>query len=248
MERVDIPVLVECGDSSFEGTASVPAGEMRPADLLPILLRFTDAIVALGADAARRAGDRISCRAGCGACCRQLVPISEAEAIYLSEVVEAMPPHRREAVRARFAEAVAGLGEDLVARIRDTAGLKDIESRRAVGLEYFARRVACPFLVDESCSIHEHRPAACREYLVTSPAVNCRTPAPDTLRKVAMPVKPSTILYCFGDGIGNQTTRWLPLVLALEWADARRDAPQPLYDAPQMFRNFIAQVRRWSGS
>jgi hypothetical protein len=61
-----------------------------------------------------------------------------------------------------------------------------------------------------------------------------------------MPVQSSAILYCFGDGIGNETTRWLPLVLALEWADARRAAPQPVFDAPQMFRNFVAQVKRWA--
>jgi len=62
---------------------------------------------------------------------------------------------------------------------------------------------------------------------------------------ISLPVKPSQILYCFGDGIGNETTRWVPLVLALDWAEARRAEPQPVYDGPQMFRNFIAQVARW---
>ncbi len=43
---------------------------------------------------------------------------------------------------------------------------------------YFHLGIACPFLEDESCSIHADRPISCREYLVTSPAVNCADPKP----------------------------------------------------------------------
>jgi Fe-S-cluster containining protein len=175
-----------------------------------------------------------------------LVPVSEAEAIYLAELVEQMPPETRAVVRARFSEALTALGEGLVDRLRDTASLKTMESRREVGAEYFARGVACPFLEAESCSIHRHRPAACREYLVTSPAENCRRPGPDTIEMVRLPLKPSVILYCFGDGIGNETTRWVPLALALDWAEAQKEKPQPTYNAPQMFRNFIAQAKKMS--
>ncbi len=245
MERINIPVLIEFGDASIEANASVPAAVMRPADLLPIVLRFTDAIVAVSAEGVRCAGRRVSCGPACGACCRQVVPISEAEATYIAELVEAMPATRKARVRERFAEAIATLGEPVLSVLRDTANLKTLESRRALHAAYFARRAACPFLEDESCSIHEHRPAACREYLVTSPPRNCRTPGPNTLETVRLPVKPSQILYCFGDGIGNETTRWVPLVLALEWAEANKEAPQKAWDGPQMFRNFIRQVERW---
>ncbi len=245
MERINIPVLIEFGDASIEANASVPAAVMRPADLLPILLRFTDAIVAVSAEGARCAGRRVSCGPGCGACCRQVVPISETEATYMAELVDAMPADRQARVRERFAEALAGLGEPVLSVLRDSENLKTLESRRALHGAYFGRRVACPFLEDESCSIHEHRPAACREYLVTSPLRNCRTPGPNTLEMVRLPVKPSQILYCFGDGIGNETTRWVPLVLALEWWEQRKQAPQKAWDGPQMFRNFIRQVERW---
>ena len=42
----------------------------------------------------RPRGVRVSCRAGCGACCRQLVPIAEAEARRIRDLVEAMPEPR----------------------------------------------------------------------------------------------------------------------------------------------------------
>jgi Fe-S-cluster containining protein len=245
MRKINIPVTIEFGDAAIDATARVPDVQMRPADLLPILFGFTDAMAALAIEGARREGRTVSCRAGCGACCRQVVPIAECEALYLAELVDAMPPERQARVRQRFRDALVALGEPLVETLRDTAALKDIEKRRALHTRYFGRQVPCPFLEDESCSIHEHRPTACREYLVSSPPENCRTPGPLTLRMISLPVKPSQILYCFGDGIGNETTRWVPLVLALDWAEARRAEPQPVYDGPQMFRNFIAQVARW---
>lgn len=244
MTRVEIPVVLQFGDRTIEASAAVPDCAMRPADLLPILLGFTEAIAAVAVEVESSEGREVSCRAGCGACCRQLVPVSEAEAIYLAELVEEMPPERRNAVRARFSAALEALGEPVLAPLRDTSSLKTMESRRRIGAEYFERGVACPFLENESCSIHQHRPAACREYLVTSPAENCLRPGPGTIKMVTLPLKPSVILYCFGDGIGNQTTRWVPLTLALEWAGAQQGKAQPAYEAPQMFRNFIAQAKK----
>src|SRR5262249_28215730 len=55
----------------------MPEGEVRPAELLPVLRQFSNVMVE-AAEAA--ATEPISCTKGCGACCRQLVPIREMEA------------------------------------------------------------------------------------------------------------------------------------------------------------------------
>ena len=118
---------------------------------------------------AEKSGKSISCKAGCGACCRQLVPITPTEAYNLRDLIESLPEPRRSDIRARFAEArrkldEAGLLEKLLHP--ETVG----DELRAVGMEYFRLGIACPFLEAESCSIYPDRPIACREYLVTSPA------------------------------------------------------------------------------
>jgi Fe-S-cluster containining protein len=232
------------GGRTIEASVSLPVAEVRLADLLPVLMQFTNALVALAEDAAREAGKPVSCRAACGACCRQLVPISEPEALYLAELVEAMPPDRAAAVRERFRAAIEALGADLVDRLRDTSSLKAIEDRRAIGLEYFRAGVACPFLEDESCSIYENRPLSCREYLVSSPAANCAHPTAETIAMVPVPVKLSEMLYCFGDGKGDDRTRWVPLVLALEWAAAHAGGEQPRWPATVLFERFLRGIRR----
>ena len=232
------------GEHTLEASARVPDGMMRIADLLPILQAFDDAVVGVAADKVARAGLAVSCRAGCGACCRQLVPISPAEAVHLAELVREMPAERQAALRERFTAALAALDQHgLLARLRRPASLKALDARRKIGEEYFRLALPCPFLEEESCSIYPHRPLACREYLVTSPAEGCRTPGPDTIRKVPLPVKFSEILYTFGDGFGAQSSRWLPLVLALEWA-ARHAPRQPVFPGPQLFSNFLALVSK----
>ncbi len=237
--RVNVPFELTLGERTIEASVAVPEAPMRVADLLPVLLAFADAVVSMAVEPVREAGKAIPCGPGCGACCRQLVPISEAEAQYLVELVAAMPEERQARIRKRVRAAQAALGKSMVARLRDTAALKDLEVRRQLGLKYFARGVACPFLEEESCSIHADRPMPCREYLVTSPPPKCADPRPGSIEPVPMPIKLSTILYCFGDGMGLETTRWVPLVLAL---DTELPAAR-MFPAPAMFRNFVHQAQ-----
>ena len=77
-------------------TAPVPASEIVPA-----LQGLVNAVV----DAAQ-GGAAISCRKGCGACCRQLVPVSRTEGERLLRLVDTLPAARRETLRARFAARV----------------------------------------------------------------------------------------------------------------------------------------------
>ncbi|MEK7405383.1 MAG: YkgJ family cysteine cluster protein [Acidobacteriota bacterium] len=243
-KRVEVKFELRAGNRSIEASASIPAAPLRPVDLLPVLHAFDEAFIGMVTVQAEEQGRKISCRAGCGACCRQLAPVSESEAWYLADLVASMPPERQARVRRRFEEALAELARHgMLERLRNACEeLKDLDVRRAFGMEYFKLHIACPFLEDESCSIHPWRPMSCREYLVSSPAINCATPRPDNIERVGLPARFSEILFCFGDGAGNEATRWLPLALALEWAAAHDRASQPARPGPELFRSFVAQV------
>jgi Fe-S-cluster containining protein len=242
-ERVPFQLELTICDRTINAHINVPTAPMRVADLLPILHAFDDAVLGMAADKTGSDGKTISCGAGCGACCRQLTPIAESEAVYLAEIVAAAPAERRNALRERFRAAVEALGEDLADRLRDTAKLETMEKRRAIGEEYFARGVACPFLEEESCSIHPQRPMSCREYLVTSPAENCRKPSASTIQTVETPLKLSPLLYRFGDGAGKDRTRWLPLALALEWAGSEDERRGLRWPGTELFKRFTQSIR-----
>jgi len=111
-----------------------------------------------------------------------------------------------------------------------------------LGLDYFRLGIACPFLEDESCSIHPHRPASCREYLVTSPAANCASPTADNIAMVELPAKMSRVLNRFSDGRGDAPARWMALPLLLEWAAEHCKDPQPVLPGAELLRNFMNRL------
>ena len=230
----EIRYALRWGEQPISGTARVLAGPIRAADLLPVLQQIDDVLIHAAVKHAESQGRHVSCRPGCGACCRQMVPISETEARYLADLVSAMPEERRERVIARFADAVATLRASGLLEMPADPG-----ERHRLGVEYFRLGLPCPFLEDESCSIHEDRPASCREYLVTSPAVNCSAPNGENIQMVELPAKLSQALYRFGDGQGEGPARWMPLPLLLEWAADHGDDPQPAAPGAELLRNFM---------
>ena len=219
-------VTLTIGGRKLHLEFEAPTAPTRPVALLPLFQSITDAFVRIATEDAEADGATISCRKGCGACCRQLVPISPIEVEAIRALVEALPEQRRRVVIERFEKAVqalqaAGLLDALRAPQSVTRG-----SILALGDTYFAQGIACPFLEEESCSIHADRPLACREYLVTSPAANCAEPTAASIRCVAMPAKVSRAVRHLDAGVPGRTATWIPMILALEWP-LRDDAAVP---------------------
>jgi Fe-S-cluster containining protein len=208
------------GGQPVQLDVTVPKGMCRLQDLLPVFQSLASLVARIGEQKAHEAGCVVSCRKGCGACCRQLVPLAVSEARAISELVGQMPEPRRSQVQARFAEASARLAR---VGLREAFRRPDVsvtERRQELGLSYFALGMPCPFLEEECCSIHPVRPTACREYLVTSAASHCARPSTETVHVVPLPAKVSRALMqleaaAAGDGVG-----WVPLALALDPAEA----------------------------
>ncbi len=214
-----VNVKLTIAGHQLETQLTVSTAPMRPRQLLPLLQSITNAVVEIAVEETRQRGQTISCKAGCGACCRQIVPITYSEARQLRELVAALPPERQAVLRQRFTNAVehfraAGLLDE-VAR----ANRMNAEERHHLGMRYLAERVACPFLEDESCSIHPQRPVSCREYLVTSPAENCGADAPPHARVEVVPLPLrvwNTAVDLDREALGSEHYPWLPLVLAMD--------------------------------
>ena len=175
-ETITGNVAIPVAGTVIPVTVTVPTERVGLETLLPIFQGFVGAMTQNAVARSGTAGASVSCRAGCGACCRQAVPIAASEARALAAHVAAMPAPRRDAIKARFAAArqrlaAAGVGADAFA---DTTP----ERRFVLALDYFRVGVACPFLEDENCSIHPVRPLSCREYLVTSPPAACQACSP----------------------------------------------------------------------
>jgi len=204
---------------------TVPTGPTRALRMIPIFHALADTIVEVAVKSLEQQGRHVSCREGCGACCRQLVPIAPVEAVHLRNLIDDLPEPRRSVVRARFAEARRTLLEaGLLEKLRTPEGFSDDELR-PMGIEYFRQGIPCPFLEREACSIHADRPVACREYLVTSPAEHCAAPSAETVHCVRLAAKVSTAVARMGQPPEGRFIRWVPMVLADEQAETRHEEP-----------------------
>ena len=238
-ETAEVEVAIDAGDWELRGTLGVPAGPMTLGDLLPAARAIAEAVVSESCAAVERLGACISCGPGCGACCRMLVNVSEVEARRIGEVVAALPEPRRSEVLARFADArgrldAAGLLDDLRRAGSLTPGRVD-----ALTGAYFGLKIPCPFLEAESCSIYDERPVTCREYLVTSDPAHCAEGRADRVVRVQLPLKTFNALARWGVSPAEHfLERFVPLILAPEWAEAHPQGPPPR-PGGELFREFV---------
>jgi len=203
---------------------TVPNAQVPAAEIVPALQGLVNAVVE-----AAEAGQKISCRKGCGACCRQLVPVSRTEGERLLQIVDALPAERRDILMTRFAAAEVAI---------ENAGLTARQGRsdRELSAAYFSLHLPCPFLEDESCSIHPERPLVCREYLVTSPAALCAGPAQEGVTPVAVPK-----VSLAARGLQDEDDDWFPLALLMAW---RRSRPRDVKrrTGPQWVQRFLKRL------
>jgi Fe-S-cluster containining protein len=242
---VQVDFALAIGKGRLDASVVVPAGQVTLTQILPALQSLSSNIMANTTELVEAEGLKISCRAGCGACCRQLVPISLFEAEMLGDWIRSLPQEQQDELAERFHQALLALRDGgILDRLNpETWGLSSdagdgAEKAAELALDYLKQRIACPFLVDESCSIHPIRPLICREYLVTSPPEFCIMPTRDNVVGVPVPVRLSTVMFKIGAEVEGGRCGWIPLVFLFAWmksgvrpGDAIQGAgPEVLYE------------------
>jgi Fe-S-cluster containining protein len=243
----------------FNISLSTPAGELAtsveaPTALVPITAivpltrRLGEEATALEEAQERDAGRPISCRKGCAACCRMLVPMSPPEAFALKAMVDALPIERRNALVGRLRDArarleEAGLLTGLTALAESHRPLTD-EEMEPMNQAYYALRLPCPFLEGEICSIYEDRPAACRELLVTTPADLCDDLIQNPVRPLPAPVRVGTVLALLWSELNGGPPTLIPLPLALDWAEKHAGESRGVWRGTQLLERMLDHVWR----
>lgn len=241
-QSVCIQIDLATSEWEMKTKVTVPAGPTRLRQMLPLVQAMSDRVVDATTQSLEAHGHKVSCKKGCGACCRQLVPIAETEARHIHDLVEELPELRRREVLARFAEARRRLEQvGLLDSLLHPEQWTD-EQFLSLATRYFQLHLACPFLEDESCSIHPDRPVTCREYLVTSPPENCSQPTAETIRRVRLPVRVFNGLARFDVPPSRPLLEsGVPLIIAPEWAEAHPKEPPPR-PGPELLRELLQHL------
>ena len=223
----------------------VPMGEVPMERLLPALRTTADAFVAYGAEMSVTAGKPVSCAKGCGACCRQLVPIAHAEARQLAALVEELPEPRRSdregAVR-RGPPPGRGGGTPSLARWDGPGG-------------WPPRRSTSAWTISVSASpVRSSRTRAARSTTIgPSPAGSTSSrrpphaaaaPTAETIETVPLPTRVWAAVAREENGIPNSDpASCVPLVMAPAWA-ARNPEPGTPRPGPEILQKVFARFSR----
>jgi len=246
VERFEVSLNTPAGQCT--SPIDVPTGFVPAASLVSSLRRLGDQAQALVVQRTVDTGATISCRNGCAACCRMLVPISAPEAFALRATIQTLPEPQRHIIVKRVTETRARLEQaGLLARLTDLAEtdrqLSD-DAFEATNRDYYALRLPCPFLDHETCSIYADRPSACRELLVTTPAELCRDLARNPVRPLPVAVRMSTALALWWSELAGGPARLIPLPLALDWADRHAAEGERTWPGPQLLDKALDKVWR----
>jgi Fe-S-cluster containining protein len=245
-ERFHISLKTPAGELST--SVEVPTNLVPVTAIVPLTRRLGEEATALETAQIQDAGQHISCQKGCAACCRMLVPVSPPEAFALKALVEALPNERQQAVldklnsvRERLEEA--GLLTRLIALVETGRPLSD-EEMEPINRDYYALRMACPFLEHESCSIYEDRPAACRELLVTTPADLCDDLINNPVQPVPAPLRVGTVLALLWSELKETTPTLIPLPMALAWAEQHKADGQGMWRGAYLLERMLGNMWR----
>jgi Fe-S-cluster containining protein len=243
-ETVTVEFAVGLGDGKFTATAVVPAGQTNLTQILPVIQSLENSLIAGVASQLGETGRSISCKAGCGACCRQIVPLSIFEAEALTAWIRSLPESRQQQLAERFHQALTKLtAAGLIERMVNEDWLANTDFAAQLGLDYLYARVPCPFLEDESCSIHPFRPLICREYIVTSPPEHCFDPSTLQAVPVRLPLHFSRVLNGIGAELEHGTRGWIPLVFLFAWMKAGAHPGEAVAGSgPQVLYEFVKRL------
>jgi Fe-S-cluster containining protein len=213
------PLSLDLPEGRIEARIELSRNAERLVDLTFKMLDISSVAADMGARAAHKLGLKVSCRMGCGHCCRQLVPLSAPEAAMVFEFVKTMPEPRRSVVSERFSAAGAHLQKMGLISELERLQHPDLSDReqKDITRKYFEEKIACPFLEDESCSIYPVRPSMCREYLVCSPADHCRDPYGHRIDKLPVSMRLSQALSHVWAELTKTRPMLIPFILALQW-------------------------------
>lgn len=237
-EEVSIDVRTRFGH--VRAKVALPQ-KMRLAELAWNALVLDERLVAMATRADEQLGNVVACSKGCGACCRQPVPLSAPEAWMLADLVRSFPVDRQAILLARFADAKLALqaaGFDQ----RSLPPEATREQLAELALDYFDLGIPCPFLEDEACSIHLNRPSICREYLVTTPAALCANLRAPRQRAVPVPARLSECLAILAAEVLGRDVEVIPHVHALTWAAAHAEDGQRSFETRPMFERLMVLV------
>jgi Fe-S-cluster containining protein len=247
-ERLNLSINTTSGE--IHSQVDIPTGFIPITDIVSVVRSLSEKAQALEVSSTLQTGRKISCQKGCGACCQRImVPVSPPEAFALAKMLEDLPQDHRGRVEQRLAETrerlqAAGL-LPLLQELAESPDQKTDSDIDPINRAYYALRLPCIFLENDACSIYEYRPAACREYLVTTAAELCQDIEKNPVQELHIPLRAGTVLSILWAELTGGPVRLMPLPVAFEWADKHQTLNKKTWKGLDLFSTTLDGLRKF---
>ena len=199
----------------------VPDIPMRLSEVVPLLFELCNKCVEMACEHLKPE-EKVTCSKGCGICCRQVVPVSVPEAMFLHSYLDRLPTERREHFQSRLKTIADSSRRNGILPALENAG-SDHEAIAAAEA-YFNQGYECPFLEEGVCSIHAVRPFACREFNAVSDPELCENPFENRVRKVPVVPKMTSVAARFAAKMLAERPVLLPLITLYAVVEVQSEA------------------------
>jgi Fe-S-cluster containining protein len=179
--------------------------------------------------------------------------LSVPEAFRLREEIKALPVKQQNKVVQSCLEKAKII---LNKKPEDFQITESIETNSQIQIDqlskwYSSFKLACPFLSDHLCTSYEHRPIACREYIVTGSSRYCGDdwlmnnalkPLWQQRNQSQIVQMPVSVLDCLGQltaELEHSDVEAVMLPLVLPWAQENLERGERLWPAVQMVECFV---------
>ncbi|UCF16638.1 MAG: YkgJ family cysteine cluster protein [Phycisphaerales bacterium] len=218
-------------------------------DIVPVARAISSRVVHLVRRQSALKGIRVPCRRGChSACCYYLILLSIPESLHVANEVKAM----RSQQRARIVNSCRAAKQRMQLEIakflsyKKSLDLLDVQPTQLweIGQWYGQLGQACPFLRDSQCTIYEHRPLVCREWLVTGSASQCKSDSATRPRMVKTPLDTSVALIELTAELSRRRREAVPLFCMFDCWDTNLEIRSRVWPAIFLVEKFAGILTR----
>ena len=218
-------------------------------DIVPMARAILSRVVQIVQRQASHRGIRVPCRKGChAACCYYLVLLSIPESLYVANKVKRMSLQQR----ARIVNSCRTVRQRIQKEIakflcyNESIDLLDTQPAqlREIGEWYGQLGQPCPFLQDSQCTIYEHRPVVCREWLVAGSTSQCKFGSVGRPRTVKMPFHTTVALIELTTELLRRKREVVPLFGMFERCDTNLEIRSRVWPAIFLVEQFVRILTR----
>jgi Fe-S-cluster containining protein len=195
--------------------------QAKLADIVPMARLLSTRIIQSVQNILAGNGIAVPCGKGCAVCCHYLTLLSVPEAFRMMEEIMLMPQEQFNDVKQYCLKIAEQYEKQLLKygafNVSLNTNIVNEPQLMEIAEWYFKKKLPCPFLHNNLCTIYGQRPVACREYLVSGSVLRCQANDDETARKVRVPILIANALTFLSSELEHREQERVAVPYIFDW-------------------------------